>query len=61
MTMNAFFLYLRYVSASLKSQMQYKVSFLLQVVGQFLAGILFLIIGLKLWKVGERHYRSTGS
>ncbi|GAB1545524.1 ABC-2 family transporter protein [Scytonema sp. NUACC21] len=34
--MNAFFLYFRYISVSFKSQMQYKVSFLLQVLGQFL-------------------------
>ncbi|MFS0516585.1 ABC transporter permease [Nostoc sp. UIC 10607] len=36
MSVNAFFLYLQYISVSLKSQMQYKVSFLLQVVGNFL-------------------------
>ncbi len=35
--MNTFYLYLRYISVSFKSQMQYKVSFLLQTVGQLLA------------------------
>jgi ABC-2 type transport system permease protein len=35
--MNDFFLYLRYISVSLKSQMQYKASFILQVLGHFLA------------------------
>ena len=35
--MNAFYLYKRYISISFKSQMQYKVSFLLQTVGQFLS------------------------
>ncbi|MDZ8032811.1 ABC transporter permease [Nostoc sp. DedSLP04] len=34
--MNDFLLYLRYISVSFKSQMQYKVSFWLQVIGQFL-------------------------
>ncbi|MEC4814897.1 MAG: ABC-2 family transporter protein [Scytonema sp. PMC 1069.18] len=34
--MNAFYLYKRYISVSFKSQMQYKVSFLLQVIGQLL-------------------------
>lgn len=34
--MNSFRLYLRYISISFKSQMQYKVSFLLQVIGHFL-------------------------
>ncbi|MEH2424716.1 MAG: ABC-2 family transporter protein [Nostoc sp.] len=38
--MNTFFLYLRYISVSLKSQMQYKVSFLLQVVGHFLGTVI---------------------
>lgn len=35
--MNAFYLYKRYISISFKSQMQYKVSFLLQTIGQFIA------------------------
>lgn len=35
--MNAFFLYFRYISVSFKAQMQYKVSFILQILGQFLA------------------------
>ena len=34
--MNDFLLYLRYISVSFKSQMQYKVSFWLQVIGQLL-------------------------
>lgn len=38
--MNSFFLYFRYVSASFKSQMQYKVSFLLQTVGHFLTTLI---------------------
>ncbi|BAZ11199.1 hypothetical protein NIES4071_30250 [Calothrix sp. NIES-4071] len=38
--MNAFYLYGRYISISLKSQMQYKVSFLLQVLGQFLGTVM---------------------
>ncbi|MBD2514634.1 ABC-2 family transporter protein [Nostoc sp. FACHB-973] len=39
MSFNDFFLYLRYISVSLKSQMQYKVSFLLQVVGHLLGTV----------------------
>lgn len=35
--MNSLNLYLRYISISFKSQMQYKISFLLQVVGHFFA------------------------
>lgn len=38
--MNAFYLYRRYISISLKSQMQYKVSFLLQVLGQLLGTVM---------------------
>ena len=26
-----------------------------------LAGVLFLIVALQVWKIGVRHYRSTGS
>jgi ABC-2 type transport system permease protein len=37
--MNSFHLYLRYISVSFKSQMQYKVSFLLQIVGHFLGTV----------------------
>ncbi len=37
---NAIFIYIRYISISFKSQMQYKVSLLLQVVGQFLGTII---------------------
>jgi ABC-2 type transport system permease protein len=37
---NAFFIYIRYISISFKSQMQYKVSLLLQVIGQFTATII---------------------
>jgi ABC-2 type transport system permease protein len=55
--MNAFFLYFRYISVSFKSQMQYKVSFLLQVLGQFLAtAIEFLGI----WALFSR-FNSIGS
>ncbi|BAY10824.1 ABC transporter permease [Calothrix sp. NIES-2098] len=38
--MNNFLLYFRYISVSFKSQMQYKVSFLLQVLGQLLGTII---------------------
>lgn len=38
--MNDFFLYLRYITISLKSQMQYKVSFWLQLIGQFLVTVI---------------------
>jgi ABC-2 type transport system permease protein len=38
--MNAFYLYGRYVSVSFKSQLQYKVSFLLQVVGHLLTTVI---------------------
>lgn len=38
--MNAFYLYRRYISISLNSQMQYKVSFLLQVLGQLLGTVM---------------------
>lgn len=37
--MNAFLLYLRYISVSFRSQMQYKVSFLLQLVGHLLGTV----------------------
>ena len=37
--MNDFLLYFRYISVSFKSQMQYKVSFWLQVLGQFLVTV----------------------
>ncbi|MBD2776277.1 ABC-2 family transporter protein [Iningainema sp. BLCCT55] len=38
--MNGFLLYLRYITVSLRAQMQYKVSFLLQVVGQLLGTVI---------------------
>lgn len=38
--MNAFYLYKRYISISFKSQLQYKVSFWLQIIGHFLITVI---------------------
>jgi ABC-2 type transport system permease protein len=55
--MNDFYLYKRYISISFKSQMQYKVSFLLQTVGQFLA---IAIEFLGIWALFSR-FHSIGT
>src|SRR5829696_2778435 len=52
--MNALQLYARYAGLSLRSQMQYRVSFIMQTVGQFiLTGIEFLAIWLLFDRFGQ--------
>lgn len=55
--MNTLFLYLRYISVSFKAQMQYKVSFLLLVMGQFLST---LIEFLGIWALFNRFNNIAG-